>query len=659
MKSSDVQCHCTRAATFLWLFYLFLPAATHAQVGCGVAGGNSPCTDVRDITVVDDRSGPLSHVGNGVNVITANQYRVDTDFIDSSTPLSLLRHYNSQNAAYNQGLGLGWHMSYLAYLDSIGNHQIVLIQGDGRRIHFLRTSTENLFRAPAAADGYIRQSGQTFQWHQPRGAILRFHGPLLTSINTEDSRTVHLRYGKGGLKSVQDDSGRRIEFNYRPDGTGTLLLRDIRLPDDSHLQFRYTDAQLTQVLRNGVLQLQYHYESENGAGLLTGVTNAEGIRLNHTSYDSAGRPETVENLLQQRSIRYRYEQQSATTGKTQVISSDGATGTFNWRYFPTEQRYQLLETSVESCADCPAQQRTYQYDALHRQINNAPAQSGSSLLAYREPVRADPSTLQMRRSIFGGLASVQLGITAVSMANSDADREAFNHRTNARAARAVFDELHRYRRASGAEQCAELAVDAEQEQTLEEQIDNVLENSEPPACDTEANPVANSTPGISGAIFRDIRAGNCTSYFDTFFGTRRGFQIEDAMAEHADFTAAQVTSSRFPVVDFLIGREAIAIASRDLRSQSYANPLALYRRLMSDAAAMDEKFLRQLRDTGFVQAVEGGILTTIRDTDVDLLVFELIIQQDSATASQQAQIRTAATDMLTQFGIELRVVEIP
>jgi len=80
------------------------------------------------------------------------------------------------------------------------------------------------------------------------------------------------------------------------------------------------------------------------------------------------------------------------------------------------------------------------------------------------------------------------------------------------------------------------------------------------ACNSDENPPTNdfiSTVSIPDAIKVDARPASCASYFVDFIGIERGREIEDGFELHDRYEHGQTTVRTFPIVDFLIGDEAI------------------------------------------------------------------------------------------------------
>ncbi len=184
-------------------------------------------------------------------------------------------------------------------------------------------------------------------------------------------------------------------------------------------------------------------------------------------------------------------------------------------------------------------------------------------------------------------------------------------------------------------------------------------------CDYAESPVPESmrTPSFTGALAIDVRPASCNSYFIEYFGTLRGQEIEYGLDTHSRYQHYVPTVRSFPIVDFIGESELLTVRSRDLTSISYdptVFPDGLYRRLLSDAMDIQDKFITPLQIHGSLETTELGESTRV-DSDIleRPMVLEVIIRHGFASPDQIAQINRARADIAQTYGIELRVIEIP
>ncbi len=172
----------------------------------------------------------------------------------------------------------------------------------------------------------------------------------------------------------------------------------------------------------------------------------------------------------------------------------------------------------------------------------------------------------------------------------------------------------------------------------------------------------NDSISIPNSAQIDLRPSNCGSFFDQYAGMERGFKIESGFSSFQPYLKDLKTVRNFPVIDFLAQGEARIMISRDLLSATYRQegaPNGLYDKLIQDANAIDRKLIQPLKENGFVSATENGKTTTLQSDDFNQLVLELVVQHGVANINQIAQIERARIDLLKQYGIVLRVIEIP
>jgi len=161
----------------------------------------------------------------------------------------------------------------------------------------------------------------------------------------------------------------------------------------------------------------------------------------------------------------------------------------------------------------------------------------------------------------------------------------------------------------------------------------------------------------------DIRPTSCQSYFTDYYGTERGYEIEQAIELHPLFQNLQSTVRSYPIVDFIGDERLVVLRSRDLASPSFNNPAvpnALLHRLMRDGKDIQDNFLTPMNQHGQVTATENGISTTIYSRQVDNnVVLNIVIRDGIASPAHWQQIATAREQLLEKYGVTLEVVIIP
>jgi len=185
-------------------------------------------------------------------------------------------------------------------------------------------------------------------------------------------------------------------------------------------------------------------------------------------------------------------------------------------------------------------------------------------------------------------------------------------------------------------------------------------------CDTpeaDSNKACNSTepfdfdnPLIADASTQiDIRPPNCKSYFDDYLHTRRGLQIEQALGNHFSLNGFAATPQTFPVIDFINNDTAHVIKSRDLSKAIFQSENALYEQIMLDIQEIETLF----DDTNSLSAHYQGQSMTLRETQIQRSVLNIVIQNGLATESQKRQINRVLIELEQRTDIVLSIIEIP
>jgi hypothetical protein len=194
-------------------------------------------------------------------------------------------------------------------------------------------------------------------------------------------------------------------------------------------------------------------------------------------------------------------------------------------------------------------------------------------------------------------------------------------------------------------------------------------NSQSPGklnCDTpevDSNNDCNSTepfdfdiPLIADATTQiDIRPPNCNSYFDDYLHTRRGLQIEQALADHFQLNGFTATPQTFPVIDFIENNTAHIVKSRDLSKAAFQSDNALYDQIMLDIQEIDTMF----NDTNSLSAHYQGRSMTIQQNQIQRSVLNIVIQNGLATEPQKQQLQRVLTELEQRTDVTINIIEIP
>ncbi len=318
------------------------------------------------------------HVGNPIDVVSGNKYQNETDIQLGGSRLSLVRHYNSSQAAVNLGLGNGWRHTYSVVLSADGEDVRRIHQSDGRLIEFHRQGEQ--FRSSTDSDGYvIESSNNRFYWYVPDGRRFSFHGSFLTGISFADGEHLSLMYRAMRLHSVTDDLGRSLIFHYTqgekglpsydssPNGSASGHLERVSLPGGESVRYRYSrDQNLVSVIYPLGIQRhserRYQYRDRQNRALLTERVNGAGRILARWSYDDLGRAVSYNRGGNIRSdgsdrnpvtLELHYSSDGEEdSGTTRVTFGNGGEQSYRWQLNAAGQVsvVERLDTSAESTA---------------------------------------------------------------------------------------------------------------------------------------------------------------------------------------------------------------------------------------------------------------------------------------------------------------------
>ncbi|MFK7856902.1 MAG: DUF6531 domain-containing protein, partial [Granulosicoccus sp.] len=144
-------------AIFILLVLVGLEPAYGQQ--CAIEAGSPACSANQDVGSNPQNWIPGQHVGNPIDVITGNKYQLEIDYQAIGSALSFKRQYNTALVSHDNRLGYGWRHSYHVVLSRINDDQYQVVQSDGRRIVFSKSSSNAelaVFKAKHISDGELQ-----------------------------------------------------------------------------------------------------------------------------------------------------------------------------------------------------------------------------------------------------------------------------------------------------------------------------------------------------------------------------------------------------------------------------------------------------------------------------------------------------------------------
>lgn len=204
----------------------------------------------------------------------------------------------------------------------------------------------------------------------------------------------------------------------------------------------------------------------------------------------------------------------------------------------------------------------------------------------------------------------------------------------------------------------------DKQDTNTDPADPPTQDEEPQQCDTdtEGPHVFQPIPSSGQRTTLDARPESCESYFVQYYGTKRGFEIEAGLQQHAPYNGMQPTVRNFPVIDFIDDSTLYVVHSRDLGNRTFnspARPDALLDQLLKDGEEIQTRVIDVLHEEGNITATELGKTTTITEDQLRPVTLQLVIRDGIASADHWRQIEIARERLMRLYGITLEVVVIP
>ena len=391
---------------FAWLLFSCCQISlAHAQ-HCAIEAGSPSCGFNQDVGSNAQTHVPDHHVGNPIDVISGNKYQLDVDYQAIGSALSLNRHYNTALTDHDNRLGYGWRHSYQVVLSQINDRQYQIVQSDGRRIIFTRSSKQpddGLYVAQHASDGELIQS-DLFVWALPDGRRLTFHGSFLIRIDFAHNNYLELFYENRKLRSVTDQYERRLVFEYTAGNIGLQRydtfkdqpiaghLQSVKLPNGQQIHYGYDNKNNLTIARfpEGSL-LQYGYTATEFPHHLTQrqYIDSRLIQAQQTKtweYDESGRANQYRSNISTTDldIVYRDESSNAYSGSVDIrYTNTGIIKHYRWKLDANDETRKITSMSERLCADCVEQ--TYLPPNFSQRTTSSDARTANTEITQPPP----------------------------------------------------------------------------------------------------------------------------------------------------------------------------------------------------------------------------------------------------------------------------------
>jgi len=270
--------------------------------------------------------------GDPINTATGNLFQAENDLTGSGL-LEFTRYYNSAGTAVAQTLGPHWSHTYMRAVYHPPNelNSAYVMRPDGRVSKFEYSSSgwKSSAWPEALLERLLDSGGGTAGWKlQARdGREVENFDNLgrLTSIVRTDGTSVSLTYNDFQVFRVQDQSGRRLQFQY--DSSGRLS--QITDPAGQVTTYGYDSVnRLTSVTYPGAVGKTYIYnESANTASTdlpvaLTGIQDERENRFATFKYQSDGKAVSAEHYgaVEKVTVAYGSGSNTVTLPSSQAVT---------------------------------------------------------------------------------------------------------------------------------------------------------------------------------------------------------------------------------------------------------------------------------------------------------------------------------------------------
>lgn len=260
---------------------------------------NGQCTDNPDPKKNTGEQCPCT--GNPINPAIGNKFQTEADYAGRGPfPLFLKRVYNSTaTAARSSGFGAQWSHSYERRLSTgLGGSlaaatSVIANRADGRGYLFVKSGT--VFNADKDVPYTLSLAGGVWTLKDERDTVETYDstGKLLTITRRDGQRQTLAYDASSRLVSVTDDYGHSLAFEYNPQ----QLIARITDPAGGVFEYSYRSPtnMLETVQHPDSTVRRYHYEVSGKPGLLTGITDENGVRFATYGYDAQGRAISTEH----------------------------------------------------------------------------------------------------------------------------------------------------------------------------------------------------------------------------------------------------------------------------------------------------------------------------------------------------------------------------
>lgn len=286
---------------------------------------------------------------------TGQKVQIEVDLSVPGSRLGFSRNYwSSRNQAGD--LGVGWNHGWNQRIAKLTADRLKAYRDDGRAVAFTRVAGKwtasaderfTLVELPEQGGWSLTGADASVETYDALGQLKRFDPVLGSSLH-------FARDAAGRLVRISDAGGRQITLGYAGERLANLQF------GNWNISYRYDErGRLASVLR-GDEEQHYHYEVAERPHLLTGITDARGLRFATWTYDGQGRATSSSHAGENGTVQFAY----LDANRVRITNPLGKSTLYHYQTF--DQRRLVTRRDGEASAHCPAasQQVTYLANGL-------------------------------------------------------------------------------------------------------------------------------------------------------------------------------------------------------------------------------------------------------------------------------------------------------
>lgn len=282
--------------------------------------------------------------GKFMNIVNGNKYQENIDY--TSGGLSFSRAYNSLDGIWRHGFSSNLRLSNPGYIS--------VVRSDGREIYYSLTNGVATALRPIGES--LTNVNDQWVYNSSDGDIYTYNakGVLVEWLKADGVKYTLTRSGTGNDVTVTNNRNESLSF------TEDYQRQPLTLTAPGvSITYEYTNTRLTAVVTNrqGTSTRQtFSYEDTRNPALLTGITDANGVRFATWGYDDQGRAIFSEHANGAERVNLAYN----TDGSTSVANEYGKKATYRFQTFQGLRRVTSIEG--EPTPNCPYSNSTFTYD---------------------------------------------------------------------------------------------------------------------------------------------------------------------------------------------------------------------------------------------------------------------------------------------------------